>query len=203
MLSLACAQAGRPSTFFQSAGFDTDSRVNSLTRKIGYLQSKLGVETYEFEFATPKDKKLIATFKAEQNGNPIPELSGIYQIPPTGVNQNSQGWISVTFFHPQYQSQTPQSPSCELSFSSSGVGHSFTTTSPFLPTATQSRGTSTSAAGSGRLDDEQEREVWDYHTSSVGENKSEQYDFKYTLTIKLAPVEKEEDLQKIRKEDFK
>lgn len=202
MLCLTCTQAGRSSTFFQPAGFDTDSRINSLARKIGDMQSKLGFATYEFEFATPKDKKLIAKFKAELNGDLVPELSGIYHIPPTGSNQNNQGLISVNFFNPEYQTQTPQTPTWELRFSSSGVGHGWVFTSPFLLTAVEARSTSGGGTGLGILEDDQEHEVWNFRISPV-KAKSVQSDFKYTLTIKLEKVGEGEDLKEIRREDFK
>ena len=203
MLCLTCTQSGRPSTFFQPAGVDADSRINSLARKMGYIQSKLGFAIYEFEFATPKDKKLIATFKAELNGNLVPELSGTYHIPPTGSNPNSQGLISVNFSYPNYQTQSPQPPTWELNFSSGGVGQGWTITCPFTFSATQGRSTSVGNSGLGKLEDDQTHEVWEYEISPVEANKSVQSKFKYSLTIKLEKVEEGEDLQKIRKEDYK
>jgi hypothetical protein len=202
ILSLTCTPAGRPSAFFRPAGFDTDSRIDSVARQMAYMQSKLGFSTYDFEFATPKDKKLIAKFRAELNGNLVPELSGIYHIPPTGGNQNNQGRISVNFSHPQYQTQTPQSPTWELIVSSSGVGQSWTFKSPFILTEVAARSTGGSSGGGILGDDDQEHKVWDLEIWPVEVNKSEQ-NFKYTLTVKLEKIEKGEDLQKIRKEDFK
>ena len=201
MLCLTCTQSGKPSTFFQPAGFDADSRVSSLERQIGYMRSKLGFATYEFEFATPEDKKLIATFKAELNGDLVPELSGIYHIPPTGSNPNKKGLISVNFFFPKYQ--TPQFPTWELNLSSSGVGHGWTMKCPFTLTETRARSTDVSNSGLGMLEDEKEHEVWEYRISPVEANKSAESEFKYRLTIKLEKVGEGEDLQKIRREDFR
>lgn len=203
ILSLTCTKSGRPSTFFQPAGFDADSRIKSLERQVGYMRSKLGFATYEFEFATPKDKKLIATFKAELDGNLVPELSGIYHIPPTGINQNEEGRIVINFFYPQYQPQPPESPTWELNFSSSGRSGSWTFPCPFLLTPAQSRSTSAGATGLGILEDEQEHKVWQYRISPVGANGSVESDFKYTLTIKLEKVKEGEDLQETKKEDSK
>ena len=118
------------------------------------------------------------------------------------VIQN-QGRISVDFFYPQYQTQTPQSPTWELNFSSSGVSEGWSFTSPFLLTTAESRGTSVSASGLDVLEDDQEHEVWEYQISPVEANKSAQSKFKYALTIKLEKVGEDEDLQKIRREDFK
>ena len=198
--SLSCSQGSRPSAFFQPGGFDADSRLNSLARKLGYMQSKLGFETYEFEFATPSDKKLVATLKAELNGSPVPELSGIYHIPPTGNHPNDRGWISINFFYPQYQTPTQQLPTWELSFSSAGASSTWVMTSPFKPAVAQSR--STSASGLGVLADDQEHKVWEYQISPAISANSEQYEFKYTLTIKLDNVEKGANLQEIRKESL-
>ena len=203
MLFLTCTQAGKPSAFFQPAGFDTDSRINSLRRQMGYMQSKLGLTINDFEFATPKDKKLIATFKAELDGRLVPELSGIYHIPPTGSSQSDQGLLSVCFFYPQYQTQTPQTPTWELFFSSSGGSHTWSFTSPFLLPATESRGSSGSTGGFSRLEDELEHEVWELQISPVEANKSARSTFTYTLTIRLAKIGEGEDLQEIRREEFK
>lgn len=202
ILSLTCTQACSRAIFFRPVGFDTDSRINSLGRRIGD-QSKLGISSYEFEFVTPKDKKLIAIFKAELNGSLVPELSGIYHIPPTGSEQTNPGRISVNFFDPQYQTQTPQSPTWELNFSSSGVGQSWTFASPFILTATPARSTGVSGGGGMLEDDDQERKVWELRTSPVETKQSAHNEFKYTLTIKLAKIEPGENLQVIRKEDFK
>jgi hypothetical protein len=197
---LTCTRTDRPSAFFQPAGFDADSRMNSLDRKIGYMQSKLGLAIYDFEFVIPKDKNLMVTFKADLDGKLVPELSAIYHIPPTG---NQRGWVSVSFFNPQYQTQPPQSPNWEVNVSSSGSLSSWTVTSPFVLTANQSRSTAVSTAGLSDLDDNQEHKVWEYRLSPVSAKDSKQAVFTYTVNIKLEQIVEGKGVEKIEREDLK
>ena len=199
LLCLSCTQVGRSSAYFQPAGSssDADSRITSLARQFGYLQSKLGFAIYEFEFRTPPDKNLTATFKAELDGQLVPGLSGIYHIPPTG---NERGWITIRFLNPQYQTQTPQSPTWELDISSGAKGSNWTMVSPFVLTANEASGTEVGIIGLGMFEDDQEHQVWKYGLSPVTTKNSKQSEFKYTLDIKL---EEGKSLNKIEKEAFK
>ena len=114
-LCASCASPPRTDSFIRSS-YDPDTRLEAVERQIGYLQSKLGVQSYHFNFATPPDKRLVATFIAEMNGEMLPDLSGEFHIPPTDSARGNPGQIWVTFFEPKYQTGASQGPLLELEF---------------------------------------------------------------------------------------
>jgi len=187
--------------FFNSGG-DLDSKVRSLQRAVGYSQSKLGISAHDFEFGLPQGRKLEATFVAELDGKPVPELSGTWHIPPSDNPDNNVGSISVFFFDPPYNDQAAQSPIWELNFqSASGSGHSFTARSPFSPPKRGGNSASVDTVGLSSVAVDTEYRAWEYHAFYKPDDPSGErpYDFKYVLNIKMTEIKEGEKLERVKK----
>ena len=198
LIIIAVQHRYNPPTFFQSVGGD----LNSLGRRLGYIQSKLGIESYEFEFATPPDRKLIATFVAELNGEVVPDLSHIFHIPPSDKSEGG-GWLSIYFLHDSLYQTKQQDPIWEFHFHTpAGGGYSFTTSSPFDPSL--SRATTTGTSGVSSIRDGEDYEVWDYQSYPELSDKVLEagYDFDYRLSIRIEKLKEGEKIEKIRRVDF-
>ena len=55
LIIIAVQRQYDPPTFFRPA----EGGFNSLARRLQYIQSKLGIESYEFEFATSPDEVVL------------------------------------------------------------------------------------------------------------------------------------------------
>lgn len=201
LLSLTCIRVNERATFFRSTGRDTDSRVDSLTRQLQYLQSRLGFTTYEFEFATPRDMKVIATLKAEFKGQVVPDLSGIYTIPPTRQNQIQPDRVTLNFFYPKYQTKANESPEWEFNVKSGDILYTWAAAAPITPG--EGMAVQVNTAGLSPLDDDKEHDIWDYKIVPMQAAQGEPPDFSYTLTIRLEKVKSGEKLDKVIREEYK
>ena len=191
-------QYGSP-TFFQSVG---GGDLNSLERRLGYIQSKLGIESHEFEFATPPDRKLIATFVAKLNGEIVPDLSHVFYIPPSDKSEGG-GRLSIYFLHNSLYQTNQQDSIWEFHFHTpTGGGYNFTTSSPFDPSLNRATTTSTSRVSSIR--DDEDYEVWDYQSypEPPDEAMGSRYAFSYWLSIRMEKPKEGEKIERISRAAF-
>lgn len=194
------------STFFQPV---SGGNLNSLARRLQYIQSKLGIESYEFEFATPPDRKLIATFVAKLNGEIVPDLSHVFHIPPADKSEGG-GRISIYFLHSSpYQRNT--GPIWEIHFRipteghSHLDGHSHTMSAPFDPSLhLGGRSTGTHTSGVSSIRDGEDYAVWDYQAYSdpPDEALESEYAFSYRLNIRMEKLKEGEKIEGIRRVAF-
>jgi hypothetical protein len=201
LLSLNCVRVNERATFFRTPNLDTDSHVDSLRRQLEYMRSKLGFATYEYEFATPRDMKMIVTLKAEFKGQVVPDLSGIYVVPPTGQNQTQPGRVTINFFYPQYQAKSEGSPTWEFNITSGNTLYTWVAAAPFTPG--EGRAVSTSPGGISPLNDDKEHDIWDYKIETIKAPQGGPPDFSYTLTVRLEKARSGEKLDKVIREEYK
>lgn len=196
---------GRSGSFFKPVSNDLDSQVDSLRQQLGYVQSKLGMTSYDFDFAIPEGKKLVATFVANMDDKPVPQLSGVFHIPTTDEAPDKKGHLSVVFFHPKYESLSEQSSTCDISFRVPKANVNYTMPLPF-DRISFAGGVSMSNGASAlpSLDEGKDHPAWNIMIMAEGRDKSGQpsYVFKYTLNVRLEKLAEGEILNEIKRDEL-
>lgn len=190
-----------PQTYFRPSGSESASELKSLQRKVNYIEGKIGITSFDFEFSIPKDKKLVVTFSAELDGKVEPTLSKVWHIPSSDKSENRPGSISIHNFVPPVQTQD-QYAVWEVSISSpSANNHSHIARSPYTLQKNIGYDTSTGSSVPTSLEVGKEYKVWDYHKFDSNPDKSltkKPFDFKYKMSILITGLEAGEKLERIR-----
>lgn len=111
---VATLQAGEIVGSFHTVYLPEQS--NSTTQRLDYLESKLGIEHYWFQYSLPSDKKLIAVFETEMEGKPFPSGTGTYHIAPPKNSKTLEQHIHISLWFPPYPAQGNDRTLIEVSF---------------------------------------------------------------------------------------
>ena len=179
--------------------------IASLQGDLRYIQSKLGIEHFDFRFPSPRDTRLVATLVAKLDGKVVPELSGVFYIPPSDKSQDNEAAdISITFFHPPYLTKIGDGswPMWELLFH----GHTlYFLRSPFdlgfRPGGKGQYYTPTSSYSEVLKEVGKEHKAWSYESAGK-QRDGKDYEFNYTLAVRIEKLEEGEELGKFRRTDL-
>ena len=103
----ACSRVyeGAGSAFFRPPRRETSDRLDVLERRLARLQSEMGITAYDFEFNVPRGNKLLATLRADLNGQVVPELSGVFHVPASNDPRLRYGHVTIYYTDPPLSSE--------------------------------------------------------------------------------------------------
>ena len=200
----ACSRVyeGAGSAFFRPPHRETSDRLDVLERRLARLQSEMGITAYDFEFHVPRGNKLLATLRADLNGEVVPELSSVFLVPASNNPRLRYGHLTIYYTDPPLSSQPTIPGSWHLDFSGpDGNGFSWVGNSPFLGSVTGSPGVTVGHNEANALGFGRDQKVWEYRAvyQNPARPDSGSFIFDYTLSVKFEPLAAGEKLEKIQR----
>jgi hypothetical protein len=193
---------GAGAAFFRQPRRETPDRLEVLERRLARLQSEMGITAYDFEFNIPRGNKLLATLRAELNGQAVPELSGVFHVPASSNPRLRYGHLTIYYTDPPLSSQPTIPGAWHLDFSGpDGNGFSWAGNSPFLGSVTGSPGVTVGHNEANALGLGRDQKVWEYRAvyQNPARPDSGSFIFDYTLSVKFEPLVAGEKLEKIQR----
>jgi hypothetical protein len=203
----ACSKVyeGAGSAFFRPPRRETSDRLDVLERRLGRLQSEMGITAYDFEFNIPRGNKLLATLRADLNGQVVPELSGVFHVPASNNPRLRYGHVTIYYTDPPLSSEPTVPGAWHLDISGpDGNGFSWAGNSPFLGSVAGSPGVTVGYNESKALGFGRDQKVWEYRAvyQNPARPDSGSFIFDYTLSVKFEPLAADEKLEKIQRVDL-
>jgi len=112
LFAFGTLQAGETIGSFRSVYLPEQS--NSTTQRLDYIESKLGLEHYWFQYSIPNNKKLIAAFETKMDGKPFPSGTGTYHIGPPENPKNLERHIHISLRFPPHPTPSDDRASFDI-----------------------------------------------------------------------------------------
>jgi hypothetical protein len=148
---------------------------------------------------------LLATLRAELNGQVVPDLSGVFHVPASSNPRLRYGHLTIYYSDPPLSTQPTVPGAWHLDFSGpDGNGFSWTGNSPFLGSVTGSPGVTVGYNESNALGLGRDQKVWEYRAvyQNPARPDSGSFIFDYTLSVKFEPLAAGEKLEKIQRAEL-
>lgn len=183
--------------------------ADSIRAKVRELQSIVGLEQWEYDFHLPPKYKLFVILEAEFNGESYPDMSPTYQVVPPWPDDDTNGKVSISFYHPSFQEKIPENPQWTVNIHTANArwgrrddhGSSFFFVSPFDPSLARTGGGDRSTA-QGLLPGHVE-EVWEhnfnyYNYPGTETTSQEPYDFTIRMSFRMEELSADDELGSVQ-----